>query len=129
MPKSLIYILVSALFISCSNILYNHNDAMSMLTTKQLVIDRFGEPTQIINTDDYDEYYYDFGVFTERVNYFAPQISTVSERDSVYNLSQIEVKPQYRIKTTNKYLKFHIQGEAVIYWESQAVNFSVKKND
>jgi len=129
MPKSLIYILVSALFISCSNILYNHSDAMSMLTTKQLVIDRFGEPTQIINTDDYDEYYYDFGVFTERVNYFAPQISTVSERDSVYNLSQIEVKPQYRIKTTNKYLKFHIQGEAVIYWESQAVNFSVKKND
>ena len=129
MPKSLIYILVSALFISCSNILYNHSDAMSMLTTKQLVIDRFGEPTEIINTDDYDEYYYDFGVFTERVNYFAPQISTVSERDSVYNLSQIEVKPQYRIKTTNKYLKFHIQGEAVIYWESQAVNFSVKKND
>jgi len=129
MPKSLIYILLLALSISCSNILYNHNDAMSMLTTKQLVIDRFGEPTQIINTDDYDEYYYDFGVFTERVNYFAPQISTVSERDSVYNLSQIEVKPQYRIKTTNKYLKFHIQGEAVIYWESQAVNFSVKKND
>ena len=129
MPKSLIYILLLALSISCSNILYNHNDAMSMLTTKQLVIDRFGEPTEIINTDDYDEYYYDFGVFTERVNYFAPQISTVSERDSVYNLSQIEVKPQYRIKTTNKYLKFHIQGEAVIYWESQAVNFSVKKND
>ena len=31
------------------------------------------------------------------------------------------------IGTTKKYIKFHIVGEKVIYWESQAVNFPVKK--
>ena len=56
-------ILIFLFLVSCSNILFNHDDAMSMLTTKQLVIDRFGEPTEITETNDYDEYYYDFGVF------------------------------------------------------------------
>ena len=36
---------------------------MSMLTSKQLIIDKFGDPTDISNMSDYDEYYYDFGVF------------------------------------------------------------------
>ena len=36
---------------------------MSMLTSKQLVIDRFGDPTDIVKKPDYDEYYYNFGVF------------------------------------------------------------------
>ena len=53
-------ILVFLFLVTCSNILFNHDDAMSMLTTKQLVIDRFGEPTEITETNDYDEYYYDF---------------------------------------------------------------------
>ena len=30
-------------------------------------------------------------------------------------------------KNNKKYIKFHIVGEKVIYWESQAVNFPVKK--
>ena len=34
---------------------------------------------------------------------------------------------QYRLKTTKKYLKFQTCGDKVIYWESQAVNFPVKK--
>ena len=53
-------ILIFLFLVSCSNILFNHDDAMSMLTTKQLVIDKFGEPTEITKTNDYDEYYYDF---------------------------------------------------------------------
>ena len=39
--KSLKYILLIFIF-SCSNILYNHNDAMSMLVSKDLVLERFG---------------------------------------------------------------------------------------
>ena len=103
---------------------------MSMLTTKKLVIDKFGEPTDITKMTDYDEYYYDFGVFEERVNYFDPQISTVSRQsDSVYSPANVEVAPQFRIQLTQKYIKFHIAGDEVIYWESQAVNFPTKKND
>ena len=45
--KSLKYILLIFIF-SCSNILYNHNDAMSMLVSKDLVLERFGTPTDII---------------------------------------------------------------------------------
>ena len=71
--KSLKYILLVFIF-SCSNILYNHNDAMSMLVSKDLVLERFGTPTDIIEGIEYDEYYYDFGVFTERLNYFSKQI-------------------------------------------------------
>ena len=123
------YIFFSILFLSCSNILYKHNEAMSMLNTKNLVLDRFGTPTDIIEGGEYDEYYYDFGVFTERLNYFSQEISTVSESDSLYNLIENEGAAQHRIKTTKKYIKFHIEGEKVIYWESQAVNFPVKKND
>ena len=124
--KSLKFILLIFIF-SCSNILYNHNDAMSMLVSKDLVLERFGTPTDIIEGIEYDEYYYDFGVFTERLNYFSKQISTVSKSDSLYSVADNELPTQYRIKTTKKYIKFHIVGEKVIYWESQAVNFPVKK--
>ena len=127
--KYLNYILFLFFFISCSNILYKHSDAMSMLNTKSLVLERFGQPTDIIKADEYDEYYYDFGVFTERVNFYDPQISTVARADTLYYVSDNEVEPQYRIQVTNKYIKFHIKDESVIYWESQAVNFPVKKND
>ncbi len=127
--KYLNYILFLFFFLSCSNILYKHSDAMSMLNTKSLVLERFGQPTDIIKADEYDEYYYDFGVFTERVNFYDPQISTVARADTLYYVSDNEVEPQYRIQVTNKYIKFHIKDESVIYWESQAVNFPVKKND
>ena len=127
--KYLNYILFLFFFISCSNILYKHSDAMSMLNTKSLVLERFGQPTDIIKADEYDEYYYDFGVFTERVNYYDPQISTVARADTLYYVSDNEVEPQYRIQVTNKYIKFHIKDESVIYWESQAVNFPIKKNN
>jgi hypothetical protein len=41
-----------------------------MLISKQMVIERFGEPTQIINQENFIEYYYDFGVFEERSQNF-----------------------------------------------------------
>ena len=119
-------ILIFLFLFSCSNILYNHDDAMSMLTTKKLVIDKFGEPTEVIKTNDYDEYYYDFGVFEERVNYFDPQISVVSAQPKVSKIEN-EFVPQYRITVSSKYIKFHLIGEKVIYWESQNVKFPVKK--
>jgi len=127
--NSLGYLMVIFIFlflVSCSNILYNHNDAMSMLTTKQLVIDKFGVPTEIIKTNDYDEYYYDFGVFEERVNYFDPQISLVTAQPKVSKIEN-EFEPQFRINVSSKYIKFHLIGEKVIYWESQNVKFPVKK--
>ena len=124
------YLFIILFIIGCSNILYNHNDTMSMLVSKQMVMDKFGEPSELIKREDYDEYYYDFGVFEERVNYFDPQISTVSQQsDSVYSPANVEVAPQFRIQLTQKYIKFHIAGDEVIYWESQAVNFPTKKND
>ena len=55
-------------------------------------MDKFGEPSELIKREGYDEYYYDFGVFEERVNYFDPQISTVSRQsDSVYSPANVEV--------------------------------------
>ena len=119
-------ILIFLFLFSCSNILYNHDDAMSMLTTKKLVIDKFGEPTDITKMTDYDEYYYDFGVFEERLNFFDPQISTVSPQPKVSKIEN-EFQPQYRINISLKYIKFHLVGDKVIYWESQNVNFSTKK--
>ena len=123
------YMVILLFIIGCSDILYNHNDTMSMLISKQMVIDRFGEPSSLATKDGFDEYYYDFGVFEERVNYFDPKISLVSEKDSVYSAANSEVEPQYRIQVTKKYIKFHIKGEEVIYWESQAVNFPTKKDN
>ena len=119
-------ILIFLFLFSCSNILYNHDDAMSMLTTKKLVIDKFGEPTDITKMTDYDEYYYDFGVFEERLNFFDPQISTVSSQPKVSKIEN-EFQPQYRINISLKYIKFRLVGDKVIYWESQNVNFSTKK--
>ena len=126
---SLVYytvILIFLFLVSCSNILYNHDDAMSMLTSKKLVIDKFGEPTDITKMTDYDEYYYDFGVFEERLNFFDPQISTVSAQPKESKIEN-EFQPQYRINVSLKYIKFHLVGDKVIYWESQNVNFSTKK--
>lgn len=78
MKKLLLFLFV----IGCSNtkVLYTHSDNMSRLITKQLVLDRFGEPTAISTKDNIDEYYYDFGVFNQRVNYYHPNISTVSQK-------------------------------------------------
>ena len=121
-----VVILIFLFLVSCSNVLYNHDDAMSMLTTKKLVIDKFGEPTDITKMTDYDEYYYDFGVFEERLNFFDPQISTVSAQPKVSKIEN-EFQPQYRINISLKYIKFRLVGDKVIYWESQNVNFSTKK--
>ena len=113
--------------VSCSDILYNHDDTMSMLTSKELVVEKFGDPTEITKTKDYDEYYYDFGVFEERVNYFDPQISTVTAQPKVSEIEN-EFVPQFRIQVSSKYVKFHLVGDKVIYWESQNVKFPTKKN-
>ncbi len=101
---------------------------MSMLISKQMVIDRFGEPTQIINQDNFIEYYYDFGVFEERSQNFDQKISTVSNYEGPYTTPNWESETQYRLTRTKKYLKFRINGDKVIYWESQGVKFPVKKN-
>ena len=116
------------LFFSCSQVLYNHDDAMSMLISKQMVIERFGEPTQIINQDNFVEYYYDFGVFEERSQNFDQKISTVSDYEGPYTTPNWESETQYRLTRTKKYLKFRLNGDKVIYWESQGVKFPVKKN-
>ena len=121
------YILFFLLF-SCSQVLYNHDDAMSMLISKQMVIERFGEPTQIINQDNFVEYYYDFGVFEERSQNFDQKISTVSNYEGTYTTPNWESETQYRLTRTKKYLKFRLNGDKVIYWESQGVKFPVKKN-
>ena len=121
------HILFFLFLVSCSNILYNHDDTMSMLTTKKLVVKKFGDPTEITKTIDYDEYYYDFGVFEERVNYFDPQISTVTPQPKVSEIEN-EFVPQFRIQVSSKYVKFHLVGDKVIYWESQNVKFPTKKN-
>ena len=121
------HILFFLFLVSCSNILYNHDDTMSMLTTTQLVVKKFGDPTEITKTIDYDEYYYDFGVFEERVNYFDPQISTVTAQPKVSEIEN-EFVPQFRIQVSSKYVKFHLVGDKVIYWESQNVKFPTKKN-
>ena len=121
------HILFFLFLVSCSNIIYNHDDTMSMLTTKQLVVKKFGDPTEITKTIDYDEYYYDFGVFEERVNYFDPQISTVTAQPKVSEIEN-EFVPQFRIQVSSKYVKFHLVGDKVIYWESQNVKFPTKKN-
>ncbi|MBT4833786.1 MAG: hypothetical protein HOJ26_04145, partial [Cryomorphaceae bacterium] len=39
-----------------------------------------------------------------------------------------EFVPQFRIQVSSKYVKFHLVGDKVIYWESQNVKFPTKKN-
>ena len=93
-----------------------------------MVIERFGEPTQIINQENHIEYYYDFGVFEERSQNFDQKISTVSNYEGPYTTPGWELETQYRLTRTKKYLKFRLNEDKVIYWESQGVNFPVKKN-
>ena len=95
---------------------------MSMLISKAMVIERFGEPTQIINQENY------FGVFQERSQNFDQKISTVSDYEGPYTTPNWESETQYRLTMTKKYLKFRLNGDKVIYWESQGVKFPVKKN-
>ena len=51
---------------------------MSRLVSKQLVIDRFGEPTSISSEGEIDEYYYDFGSYNQTVNTYDAKISIVN---------------------------------------------------
>ena len=118
------YIFFSILFLSCSNILYKHNEAMSMLNTKNLVLERFGTPTDIIEGGEYDEYYYDFGVFNTRVNYYHPNISLVSPKQS---FAEYNMPMSYAERSLYKYIKFKMIKDSVISWESSGVNFATKK--
>ena len=77
----LIFVLLS---ISCSEILFSHDDAMSMLNSKDLVLKRFGEPNTIRQLEKYSEYYYDFGEFREQINYFDPKISLNDEKNRFF---------------------------------------------
>ncbi len=123
------YLLIFVLFsTSCSEILFSHNDAMSMLNSKELVIKRFGKPTKIMQLEKYSEYYYDFGEFREQINYFDPKISLMTRRiDSLSYVADFESPSQYSIKISKKYILFHIVGDSVKYWESQNVNFPIKR--
>ena len=122
MKKLLLFLFV----IGCSNtkVLYTHSDNMSRLITKQLVLDRFGEPTAISTDDNIDEYYYDFGVFNTRVNYYHPNISLVSPNQS---FSEYNMPMSYAERSVYKYIKFKMIKDSVISWESSGVNFATKK--
>ena len=122
MKKLLLFLFV----IGCSNtkVLYTHSDNMSRLITKQLVLDRFGEPTAISTDDNIDEYYYDFGVFNTRVNYYHPNISLVSPKQS---FAEYNMPMSYAERSLYKYIKFKIIKDSVISWESSGVNFATKK--
>ena len=97
---------------------------MSRLITKQLVLDRFGEPTAISKEDNIDEYYYDFGVFNQRVNYYHPNISTVSPNQT---FTEYNMPMSYAERSVYKYIKFKMIKDSVISWESSGVNFATKK--
>ena len=122
MKKLLLFLFV----IGCSNtkVLYTHSDNMSRLITKQLVLDRFGEPTAISTDDNIDEYYYDFGVFNTRVNYYQPNISLVSPKQS---FAEYNMPMSYAERSLYKYIKFKMIKDSVISWESSGVNFATKK--
>ena len=122
MKKLLLFLFV----IGCSNtkVLYTHSDNMSRLITKQLVLDRFGEPTSISTDDNIDEYYYDFGVFNTRVNYYHPNISLVSPKQS---FAEYNMPMSYAERSLYKYIKFKMIKDSVISWESSGVNFATKK--
>ena len=121
MKKLLLFLFV----IGCSNtkVLYTHSDNMSRLITKQLVLDRFGEPTAISTEDNIDEYYYDFGVFNQRVNYYHPNISLVSPKQS---FAEYNMPMTYAERSLYKYIKFKMIKDSVISWESSGVNFATK---
>jgi len=122
MKKLLLFLFV----IGCSNtkVLYTHSDNMSRLITKQLVLDRFGEPTAISTDDNIYEYYYDFGVFNTRVNYYHPNISLVSPKQS---FAEYNMPMSYAERSLYKYIKFKMIKDSVISWESSGVNFATKK--
>ena len=122
MKKLLLFLFV----IGCSNtkVLYTHSDNMSRLITKQLVLDRFGEPTAISTEDNVNEYYYDFGVFNTRVNYYHPNISLVSPKQS---FAEYNMPMSYAERSLYKYIKFKMIKDSVISWESSGVNFATKK--
>ena len=122
MKKLLLFLFV----IGCSNtkVLYTHSDNMSRLITKQLVLDRFGEPTAISKEDNIDEYYYDFGVFNTRVNYYHPNISLVSPKQS---FAEYNMPMSFAERSLYKYIKFKMIKDSVISWESSGVNFATKK--
>ena len=122
MKKLLLFLFV----IGCSNtkVLYTHSDNMSRLITNQLVLDRIGEPTAISTDDNIDEYYYDFGVFNTRVNYYHPNISLVSPKQS---FAEYNMPMSYAERSLYKYIKFKMIKDSVISWESSGVNFATKK--
>jgi len=118
-------ILLLLLLIGCSNskILYTHSDNMSKLTTKQQVIDKFGEPSSILSEGEIDEYYYDFGTWNQTVNYYDAKISLVNENTSY---AQYQQPMRSAVRTEYKYIKFKIIKDSVIRWESKGVNFETK---
>ena len=96
---------------------------MSMLNTKNLVLERFGTPTDIIEGGEYDEYYYDFGTWNQTVNYYDPKMSLVGET----SYSEYQQPTTSTVRTEYKYVKFQMIKDSIIYWESKGVNFSTKK--
>ena len=124
MKKLLLFLFLFVIGCSNTKVLYTHSDNMSRLITKQLVLDRFGEPTAISTEDNIDEYYYDFGVFNTRVNYYHPNISLVSPKQS---FAEYSMPLTYAERSVYKYIKFKMIKDSVISWESSGVNFATKK--
>lgn len=146
--KKILLLGVVALF-SCTKVVYTHKQVMDDIKTKDQVINKFGLPNSKMTEGEYEQWYYDYGMesrsrtsttFTkpEINNTVNVNINTNSNSGINWNQANQATIPKFNLgnsygstvtTTKNKYVKIIFRGDAVVSWETQAVDFSIRGTD
>jgi hypothetical protein len=133
-------------FFSCTSVVYTHKQVMDEIKTKDQVITKFGLPNSKMTEGEYEQWYYDYGMESRSrtsTTYTKPEINnTVNVNINTNSNSGINWNPTNQTSvpkfnlgnsygstvttTKNKYVKIIFRGDAVVSWETQAVDFSIK---
>lgn len=126
--KSLFLALIGILLLSsCSKTIYTHSTVMDQYTNKQLVVEKFGLPTEKRSGEGIEEWLYDYGTISTQRGY-----GNVNTNASVYgNTANVNSTGGYvtQFNQYPRYIKFTFNSRGLVTkWNTQGVDLSVKKS-
>lgn len=107
--KKLFYLIFLLPFVSCTKVIYTHDQVMSRYSTKDQVISEFGLPTYKRSEGKIEEFIYSFGSRLVGQSFSNEGLRTT------------------RINEYERYVKFTFSNNNVTKWASQGVDYKVTK--
>jgi len=114
---------------SCSKVIYSHQQVMGKYENKEGVVNRFGLPTEIIKSDNTEEWVYDYDARSKdqkngnlNKNELLNVTYNAADSSSIINTKHVAQFSQFK-----KFIKFTFDKKGnTLKWDSHGVNLSTR---